>query len=73
MTPIYCICILDIMFASLASREAARHALGPLWDDAEDYPLVGELDMTLRTIGFTNTFWRQTAPCHWLVLARRAS
>ncbi len=65
------ICLLDIMFASRESRDAARAAIGSRWDDDEDYPLVGELDAVLRTAGFTNTFWRQTAPCHWVAVARR--
>lgn len=67
------LCLLDIMFVSIASREAARLAIGARWDGDEDYPLVGDLDIALRSVGFTNAFWRQTAPCHWLVLARRGS
>lgn len=65
------ICLLDIMFASAESRDAARVAIGPKWDDDEDYPLIGELDSVLRATGFANTFWRQTAPCHWVIVARR--
>lgn len=65
------ICLLDIMFASSTSRNAARVGIGPLWDEEEDYPLIGDLDALLRSVGFTNTFWRQTAPCHWAVVARR--
>lgn len=66
------ICLLDIMFASTGSRNGARSAIGAYWDDQEDYPLVAELDQMLRDTGFVNTWWRQTAPCHWAVLARRA-
>lgn len=61
------VCLLDIMFASEASCEAAKAVL----DEDEDYPLVGDLDRALRSAGFSNTFWRQTAPCHWVVMARR--
>lgn len=65
------VCLLDIMFASTLSREAAKTAIGAYWDAEEDYPLIGELDQVLREAGFVNTFWRQTAPCHWALLARR--
>lgn len=64
------LCLLDIIFASAAARAEAAEALGRLWDPEEDYPLVGDLDSHLRTAGFTGTRWRQTAPCHWMVVVR---
>lgn len=64
------LCLLDIIFASTAARAEAAEALGRLWDPDEDYPLVGDLDSHLRTAGFTGTRWRQTAACHWVVVAR---
>lgn len=42
------ICVLDIMFVSIGSRNGARSAIGAYWDDQEDYPLVAELDQMLR-------------------------
>jgi ubiquinone/menaquinone biosynthesis C-methylase UbiE len=65
------VCLLDIMFASAASGGEARTLIGRLWDDEEEYPLVGDLDALLRGAGLRYTRWRQTAPCHWAVLARR--
>jgi len=65
------LCLVDIMFASPASLAAAREAIGTYWDDEEDYPLVGDLDGLLHAAGFGGTLWRQTAPCHWMVLARK--
>lgn len=66
------VCLLDIMFASASSRAAAKEAIREHWDDDEDYAYVGDLDQMLRETGFANTFWRQTAPCHWVVVARKA-
>lgn len=65
------LCLLDIMFASPAARDGARRRIGGAWDDDEDYPLVADLDLTLREAGFAPLRWRQTADCHWLVLAGR--
>jgi putative AdoMet-dependent methyltransferase len=67
------ICLLDIMFVSQGSRDAARRAIGSYWDDEEDYPFVAELDQVLRDAGFAHTCWRQTAHCHWVVIARRST
>jgi putative AdoMet-dependent methyltransferase len=67
------ICLLDLIFASPAAVAEARRRLGDSWDDAEEYPLVGELDGQLRAAGFAALRWRQTAPCHWVVTGRRAS
>ncbi|WP_374711327.1 class I SAM-dependent methyltransferase, partial [Symbiobacterium terraclitae] len=64
------LCLLDVMFASPASREEARAAIGEYWDDEEDYPLVGDLDALLYAAGLGATSWWQTAPFHWMVLAR---
>ncbi|HVA88608.1 MAG TPA: class I SAM-dependent methyltransferase [Chloroflexota bacterium] len=65
------LCLLDIMFASSAAAAEARTRLGRYWDDQEEYPLVGDLDALLRDAGLRYTRWQQTAPCHWVVLARR--
>ncbi len=62
--------LLDIIFASKeAEAEAARLSIA--WDEAEDYPLMGDLDRMLRIAGFSAIRWRQTAPCHWVVSAQR--
>ena len=63
--------LLDIIFASPAATAEARTRLVGHWDPDEDYPLVGDLDTLLRDAGLVATRWQQTAPCHWLVLARR--
>lgn len=60
------------VFASSASREESRKTLGPYWDEEEDYPLVGDLDAMLHDAALGATFWRHTAPCHWMVLAEKA-
>jgi len=59
------------MFASPASREEARAAMGTYWDDDEEYSLVGDLDALLYGAELCATSWWQTAPFHWLVLARK--
>ncbi len=65
------ICLLDIIFASPAAVTEARRLIGPAWDADEDYPLVGDLDGQLRAAGFVATRWRQTTPCHWIVVGQR--
>ncbi|WP_043713861.1 class I SAM-dependent methyltransferase [Symbiobacterium thermophilum] len=65
------LCLVDILFASPAALAAAREAIGERWDDEEDYPLVGDLDQLLHEAGIGGSRWRQTAPCHWMVLARK--
>lgn len=65
------LCLLDVMFASPASRGEARTAMGPYWDDDEEYCLVGDLDTLLHGAGLGATSWWQTAPFHWLVVARK--
>lgn len=65
------LCLLDIMFVSDAAREEARGAIGPLWDEEEEYPVVGDVDGALRAEGFGQLIWRHTGPYHWAVLARR--
>lgn len=67
------LCLLDIMFISGAALEAAKQRIGHYWDDEEDYPLVAELDETLREAGFSEILWRQTGPWHWAVICRRPS
>ena len=64
------LCLLDIMFASAMAVEDARRVLGRYWDASEVYSLVGDLDANLRAAGFHTLSWRQTAPCHWYVVAR---
>jgi len=71
LTPGGALCLLDIMFASPASRAEAREAIGEYWDDEEDYPLVGDLDTMLHAAGLGATSWWQTAPFHWMVLAQK--
>lgn len=61
------LCLLDIMFASELAIQAARHLL----DEDEDYAMVGELDTLLRQNSFTAVTWCQTAPLHWMVMARK--
>jgi len=65
------LCVLDIVFASEAATADARRAIDSAWDDDEDYPLVADLDAMLRDAGFVEPCWRQTAMCHWAVVARR--
>lgn len=62
--------LLDIVFASESAIADARAAIGAVWDPDEDYPLIGQLDAQLRTAGFVNLRWHQSAPYHWVVLAR---
>ncbi|EJS76144.1 hypothetical protein [Bacillus cereus] len=40
-----------------------------LFDDTEIYPFVNEVDTLLRLIEFSSVNWRQTAPCHWALVA----
>lgn len=65
------VCLLGIIFASASAAAAARRAIGPAWDEDENYPLVADLDAMLRKAGFGELRWRQTATCHWAVVARR--
>ena len=65
------LCVLDIVFASRSATAAARRAIGSAWDEDEDYPLVADLGAMLRDTGFVDLRWRHTAPCHWVVVARR--
>lgn len=65
------ICLLDIMFASPAALAEASEDLREQWDPDEVYPLVGELDASLRTAGFSQLRWQQTVPYHWAVTGRR--
>lgn len=65
------VCLLDIMFASDAALTAARDALARFWDPSEVYHLVGDLDADLYRAGFDRPRWRQTARCHWAVVANR--
>jgi putative AdoMet-dependent methyltransferase len=64
--------LLDIMFASDAAQGDARRMAAQLWDDTEDYARVGTLDELLRGAGFGGLQWRQSAPCHWIVVARKS-
>ncbi|MDR6224155.1 class I SAM-dependent methyltransferase [Desmospora profundinema] len=64
-------CLLDILFASIPAREDARRAIGKHWDEEEDYPLVEKVDTWLRQAGFASVQWRQTAPCHWVAVAKK--
>ena len=65
------LCLLDIMFASSAAMDDAQRRLGRQWDPTEDYAIVGLLDGLLREAGFVGVQWRQSAPCHWSVIARK--
>ncbi|MFD6507131.1 MULTISPECIES: hypothetical protein [Bacillus] len=47
----------------------ARERIGKKWDSTEVYPFVNELDTLLRETGFSSVNWRQTAPCHWALVA----
>lgn len=63
--------LLDIMFLSQAAEDEARRRLGPTWDDSESYGRVEKVDTLLRAAGFRGLHWRQTAPFHWFVTARK--
>ena len=65
------LCLLDIIFASPTAMQEARQLIGRLWDDSEDYAIVGELDTLVRASGFTSVSWQQTAPFHWMLTARK--
>jgi putative AdoMet-dependent methyltransferase len=67
------LCLLDVMFVSLAAREAAREMVGAAWDNEEDYLYVAQLDTQLRQANFVTLQWTQTAPFHWMVIARKGS
>lgn len=62
--------LLDIMFASDNAIDDARQCIGSSWDFEEQYPLVGDVDGTLRSAGFTNIHWAQSADFHWIVIAK---
>lgn len=66
------LCLLDIIFASPAALEETRTVAARAWDDEEDYPLVGDLDGTLRGVGFRALQWHHVAQGHWAVLTRKA-
>ncbi|MBJ8053454.1 methyltransferase domain-containing protein [Bacillus cereus] len=61
--------LLDIMFASQFALNEARERIGKKWDSTEVYSFVNELDTLLRETGFSIVKWRQTAPCHWALVA----
>ncbi|HDR4423180.1 TPA: class I SAM-dependent methyltransferase [Bacillus cereus] len=61
--------LLDIMFVSHFALKEARERIGRKWDSTEVYPFVYELDTLLRETGFSSVNWRQTAPCHWALVA----
>ena len=62
--------LLDVMFASPAALADAERTTAD-WDPTETYHLVGDLDALLKTTGLSDTRWWQTAPMHWLVIARQ--
>jgi len=64
------LCLLDFAFPSTAARAEASRQVAD-WDDGLAYPLVSDLDETLRTAGLRGLHWKQTAPCHWLVMAKK--
>ncbi|KAB2441547.1 SAM-dependent methyltransferase [Bacillus luti] len=59
------------MFVSDFALNEARERIGRRWDSTEVYPFVNELDTLLRETGFSSINWRQTAPCHWAVVAHK--
>ena len=59
--------LLDIMFASEADREAARAALGELWDDEETYPLVPTVERAARQAGACDVVAHRVSELHWVV------
>jgi putative AdoMet-dependent methyltransferase len=63
--------ILDIMFASNAAIEEASELIANEWDENEDYAIVGDLDRLIREQDFASVQWRQTAPFHWMIIARK--
>ncbi|MDH4424639.1 MULTISPECIES: class I SAM-dependent methyltransferase [Bacillus] len=63
--------LLDIMFVSDFALNEARERIGRKWDSTEVYPFVNELDTLLRETGFSSVNWRQTAPCHWALVAHK--
>ncbi len=63
--------LLDIMFASEADRDAARVALGDLWDDEEIYPLVAAVERAARRAGAGGLASHRVGELHWAVTATR--
>ena len=61
------------MFVSDFALNEARERIGKKWDSTEVYPLVNELDTLLRETGFSSVNWRQTAPCHWALVAHKGN
>lgn len=46
-----------------------RERIGKKWDSTEVYPFINALNTLLRETGFLSVNWRQTAPCHWALVA----
>ena len=67
------LCLVDIMFASTPAMQAAEKLLGKAWDPNEAYAIIGELDTLLHETGFVSITWQQTAPFHWMVVARQGA
>ncbi len=59
--------ILDVMFASEADRDAARLALGELWDDEEVYPLVPEVLRAASNTRAGDVDAHQVGILHWAI------
>jgi SAM-dependent methyltransferase len=65
------IVILDVMFPSEPAVDEACQSIGSSWDPDEEYRILDQRDVQLRGNGFANLRWRQSAPYHWIVVARR--
>lgn len=57
--------LLDVLFASEPDRQAARAALGHLWDDEEIYPLVPEVFRAATSAAASDVTVHQLGVFHW--------
>ncbi len=64
--------LLDVLFASESDRQAARAALGDLWDDEEIYPLVPEVEAAARRAGAEGVGSQHVGELHWAVVGAKA-
>jgi ubiquinone/menaquinone biosynthesis C-methylase UbiE/nucleoside-triphosphatase THEP1 len=63
--------LLDVLFASEPDRQAARVALGDLWDDEEVYPLVPAVEAAASQAGAAGLVSHRVSPLHWVVSGMR--
>jgi len=63
--------LLDVMFSTEADREAARLALGHLWDGEEVYPLVSAVEQAADRAGAADVAAHRVSWLHWAVVGSR--